>query len=91
MLCLVYPTLLEKCPNTDFFSGPCFHAFGLNTEIHGLNIRIQSKLGKMRTRKNSVFKQFLRCAIFGMDLQTITYLFAQNIQNDSKTMVRTSV
>ena len=22
----------EKCPNTEFFSGPCFSAFGLNTE-----------------------------------------------------------
>ena len=25
----------EKCPNTDFFSGPYFSVFGLNTEKYG--------------------------------------------------------
>ena len=25
-------SLHEKCPNTEFFSGPYFHVFGLNTD-----------------------------------------------------------
>ena len=36
------------------FSGPHFPAFGLNTErygVYGVSLRIQSKFGKMRTRK----------------------------------------
>ena len=43
----------EKCPNTEFFSGPYFPAAGLNTKRF-------SKCGKIRTRKNSVFVHFLR-------------------------------
>ena len=31
-------------------SGPHFPAFGANTEIYGVNLRIQSECGKMRTR-----------------------------------------
>ena len=41
------------------FSGPYFPAFGLNTKMYVVNLRIQSKYGKIRTRKNSVFRQFL--------------------------------
>ena len=33
------------------FSGPYFHAFGLNMEIFSVNFRIQSKCEKIRTRK----------------------------------------
>ena len=33
------------------FSGPYFPVFGLNTEIYPVNLRIQSKFGKIRTRK----------------------------------------
>ena len=33
------------------FSGLHFPAFELNMEIHGLNLRIQSECGKIRTRK----------------------------------------
>ena len=33
------------------FSGPYFPAFGLNTEIYGVNLPIQSECGKIRTRK----------------------------------------
>ena len=33
------------------FSGPYFPAFGLKTEIYELNLHIQSKCGKIRTRK----------------------------------------
>ena len=48
-----------KCPIRSF-SGPYFPAFGLNTEIYGvnLNLRIQSEYRKIRTRKNSVSGPF---------------------------------
>ena len=36
-------------------SGPYLPAFGLNTEIYGVNLRIQSEHGKIRTKNNSVF------------------------------------
>ena len=32
------------------YSGPHFPAFGLNTERYGVSLRIQSELGKIRTR-----------------------------------------
>ena len=38
-----YKTLSEKCPNTEFFPGPYFRLFGLNTEIYRVNLRIQSE------------------------------------------------
>ena len=33
------------------FYGPHFPAFELNTERYGVSLRIQSKCGKIRTRK----------------------------------------
>ena len=45
-------------------SGPYFPVFGLNTEIYGVNICIQSEYRKMRTRNNSVFGHFSRSDIF---------------------------
>ena len=33
------------------FSGPYFPAFGLNTEIYTVNLRIQSEYRKIQTRK----------------------------------------
>ena len=42
------------------FSGPYFPVFGLNTEIYSVNLRIQSKCGKIRTGKKPVFGQHLR-------------------------------
>ena len=32
------------------YSGPYFSAFGLNTEIYSISLRIQSECGRMRTR-----------------------------------------
>ena len=32
------------------FSGPYFSAFGLSTEIYGVNLRIQSECGEIWTR-----------------------------------------
>ena len=42
------------------FSGPYFPALRLNTERNFVTLRIQSKYGKIRTRKNSVFGHFSR-------------------------------
>ena len=42
------------------FSGPYFPVFGLNTEIYGVNLRIQSDYRKIRTKKKSVFGPFSR-------------------------------
>ena len=50
--------LREKSPNTKFFSGLHFPAFGLNMERYSVALLIQSKCGKIRTRKNSVFGYF---------------------------------
>ena len=36
------------------FPGPYFPAFGLNAERYEVSLRIQSKCGIIRTRKNSV-------------------------------------
>ena len=40
------------------FSGPCFPAFGLNTERYG-------RYGKIRTRKKSAFGHFSQCYFSG--------------------------
>ena len=58
---LTHFMLREKCSNADrVFSGTYFPAFGLNTERYGVSLRIQSKCGKIQTRKNSVFGHFSR-------------------------------
>ena len=38
-------------PKYGFFSGPYFPVFGLNTEIYGVNLRVQSKYGKYGPEK----------------------------------------
>ena len=43
------------------FSGPYFPVFGMNTEIYGVDLRIQSEYRKIRARKNFVFGHFSRC------------------------------
>ena len=53
---------VRKVPRYGAFSSPYFPVFGLNTEIYRVNLRIQSKYGKIRTRKNSVFGLFSRSA-----------------------------
>ena len=40
------------------FSGPYFPAVELNTERYGVSLRIQSKCGKIRTRKISNTETF---------------------------------
>ena len=52
------------------FSGPYFPAFGLNTERYGVPLRIKSKCGKMRFRKNSAFGHFSRSVFLVLRLWT---------------------
>ena len=49
-----------KLSKYELFSGLYFLVFGLITEIYGVNLRIQSKCRKIRTRKRFVFKHFSR-------------------------------
>ena len=56
----------ENCPNAEFFSGSYFPAFGLNTEIYGVNLGIQSDYRKIRTRKNFVYGHFSRSVSFDL-------------------------
>ena len=44
--------------------GPYFPAFGLNTEIYSVNLRIQSEYRKIRTRNDSVFGHFSRSGMY---------------------------
>ena len=62
-------------------SGLYFPLFGLNTEINGVNLRIQSEYRKIRTRNNPVFGHFSRSVILGdlsvfhCSLSEISYVF----------------
>ena len=55
MICFRYFWLMdlhcEKIVQIRSFFCPYFPAFGLNTEIYGVDLRIQSKYGKMRNTK----------------------------------------
>ena len=57
-------TLREKYPNTELFLVRIFvysdWVFGLNTEIYGVNLCIQSEYRKIRTRNNPLFRHFSR-------------------------------
>ena len=56
-------TSTEKCPNKEFFSGSYFPLFRLNAEIYCVNLRIETKYGKIKTRENSVFGHFSHSAL----------------------------
>ena len=51
-------SLNEKCPNMEFFLVRIFLFFGLNTEIFSVNLHIQSKYKKIRTRKTPCLDSF---------------------------------
>ena len=60
-------TLRGKCPNTEFFLVRIFlHLDWIRrfTEFYRVNLRIQSKYRKIRTRENSIFGQFLHSVFF---------------------------
>ena len=66
-------SLREKCPNTEFFLVLFSCMRRLNTEIHSVNLRIQSEYRKIRTRKNAVFGHFSRRVCFTGNSTTTCY------------------
>ena len=63
------------------FFGPYFPAFRLNTEIYGIDLRIQSEYREVRTRKMSVFGLYSRSAHPTANINTKaleTTIFSQN-------------
>ena len=71
-LVLPYSIIAWKVSKYGVFSGPYFPTFGLNTEVYSVNLRIQSKCRKIRTRKNSLFGHFSRSTSDG-DNTIFTY------------------
>ena len=55
------------------FSGPYFPVFGLNTEIYGVNLLIQSEYRKIWTRKNSAFGYFFRSEYYTKWLRLVLW------------------
>ena len=62
------------------FSGPYFPVFGLNTERHGVSLRIQSECAKIQTRKNSVLGHFSGNVHVGISLD-IKFCFEKTTLN----------
>ena len=54
-LSILYAITALKVSKYGVFFGPYLLAFGLNKKRYGVSLRIRSKYGKLRTRKNSVF------------------------------------
>ena len=78
---------VSKCGG---FSGPYFPAFGLNTEIYSVNLRIESEYRKMQTRKNSVFGHFSRSVILQVWIHLI-WIFVEGIEKHFQKHVSVSV
>ena len=53
--------------------GPYFHVFGMNTEVYGVNLPIQSEYRKIRARKYSVFGHFSRSVIFFNNISVLRF------------------
>ena len=64
------PSTARKVSKYGLFSGSYFPVFGLNMEIYSVNLRIQSKYGKIRSRKNSAFRLFSRSIEEVLSLKT---------------------
>ena len=75
-------------------SGPYFPAFGLNTDIYSVKLRIQSECGKIKTRK-TLNIDFSRSAIqnenpIGVRRNTEPYLRLSNNYDPKKSRHRRS-
>ena len=91
--CRGEPHTTQKMSKYGVFSGPYFPVCGLNTEIYGVNLWIQTKYGKIWTRKNSVFGNFFtQCHSYWLNAKPgvykgpvkqnydeVLYLFSQNV------------
>ena len=62
-------------------SVPYFPVSRLNKEIYGVNLRIQSEYGKIRTRKNSMFWWFSRSDYSEFWIDVVRLEFGKVLQN----------
>ena len=65
--------IVQKASKYWRFPGLYFYVFGLNLEIDGFNMGIQSKYGEIPTRKKSVFGHFLRSDKVTTKLRTLLF------------------
>ena len=74
--------LREKCPYWSF-SVTYFPVFGLNTERYSVSLCIQSKCGKIRTKKNIEYGHFPRNGVLSCSNLSISIaiLFYSDILN----------
>ena len=67
-----------KSDLTGSISGLYSPAFGLNSEIYGVNFRIQSEYGKIQTRKtpntNTSYVVLLCCIAFDLNQMLVVYI-----------------
>ena len=76
----LHETLRENCPNTEFFSGPYFPAFGLNMERYGV---FSPNAGKYGPGKFSYLDTFQAVRepfriVYDDDISTFDQLLAMN-------------
>ena len=57
-VCEFIMTVWLQVPKYRFLPGPYFPVFGVNTEIYGVNLRIQTEYGKVRTRNPPYLNTF---------------------------------
>ena len=72
------PVRCVKCVRIRSFSGPYFSPFGLNMDRYGINLRIQSKCGKIRTKKfwiRTILTQWLLTNQNLFRIMTITFYY----------------
>ena len=72
--------------NYRVISGPYFPVLGLNMEIKGVNLAIQSECRKVRTRNNSVFGHF-SCTMYNYNIKNfvnVPILTLFDFQSSSK-------
>ena len=65
----------KQCPYSEFYEFSYFTAFGLNTEINGVNLRIKFKCGKIKTRKISNTGTFHAAKDSAMTLHRLQFLY----------------
>ena len=70
-------TIAWKVSKYGVFSGPYFPVLRLNMDVYSVNLRIQTKYRKIRTRKKSVFGHFSRSE----PSPAGNYIFEVNIRN----------
>ena len=87
VLSFILPTHCMKSVQTRVFYGPYFPVFGLNTEIYGVNLRIQSEYRKIRPSKNSAFGHFSSSGCFLRLLYLVSFIGSLSIVLSPKNVI----